>query len=184
MVMVMRCFGESEGKDILLILTVGKRNYHAFILILDQFKLKCDSIINQQSPSKMTNKRIIKTEQAAAPVGPYNQAIAATGELIFVSGQVALDAKTGSLIGDGDIVAQTQQVMANIKAILSEADLGWENVVKTTIYLTDLSNFSTVNEVYGSYFDPETAPARACIEVSGLPKGALVEVECLAVNNP
>ena len=129
----------------------------------------------------MSNKRIIQTAQAPAPVGPYNQAIAARGELIFVSGQVALEASTGSLVGEGDIIAQTKQVMANIEAILSKAEVSWENVVKTTIYLTDLSNFATVNQVYGSYFHPETAPARACIEVSRLPKGALVEIECLAV---
>jgi len=131
----------------------------------------------------MTNRRVIQTDQAAAPVGPYNQAIAAKGEMIFVSGQVALDAKTGSLVGEGDVVAQTKQVMANFEAILNQADLTWENVVKTTIYLTNLSNFSTVNEVYGTYFNADTAPARACIEVSGLPKGALVEVECIAMSN-
>jgi len=130
----------------------------------------------------MTNRRVIQTDQAAAPVGPYNQAIAAKGEMIFVSGQVALDAKTGSLVGEGDVVAQTKQVMANVEAILNQADLTWENVVKTTIYLTNLSNFSTVNEVYGTYFNADTAPARACIEVSGLPKGALVEVECIAMS--
>ncbi len=130
----------------------------------------------------MTNRRVIQTDQAAAPVGPYNQAIAAKGEMIFVSGQVALDAKTGSLVGEGDVVAQTKQVMANVEAILKQADLTWENVVKTTIYLTNLSNFSTVNEVYGTYFKADTAPARACIEVSGLPKGALVEVECIAMS--
>jgi len=129
----------------------------------------------------MTNKRIIQTKQAAAPVGPYNQAIAAQGEMIFVSGQVALDANTGSLVGEGDIITQTKQVMANVEAILREAGVGWENVVKTTIYLTDLSYFSTVNEIYGSYFNSETAPARACVEVSRLPKGALVEVECIAI---
>jgi 2-iminobutanoate/2-iminopropanoate deaminase len=131
----------------------------------------------------MTNRRVIQTDQAAAPVGPYNQAIAAKGEMIFVSGQVALDAQTGSLVGEGDVVAQTKQVMANVEAILKQAELTWENVVKTTIYLTDLSHFSTVNEVYGTYFDAETAPARACIEVSRLPKGALVEVECIAMTS-
>jgi len=129
----------------------------------------------------MTNKRVIQTEQAAAPVGPYNQGIVASGELVFVSGQVALDANTGSLVGEGDLVAQTKQVMANLEAILKAANVGWENVVKTTIYLTDLSHFSTVNDVYGTYFNPETAPARACIEVSRLPKGALVEMECIAM---
>jgi len=129
----------------------------------------------------MTNKRVIQTEQAAAPVGPYNQGIVASGELVFVSGQVALDANTGSLVGEGDLVAQTKQVMANLEAILKAANVGWENVVKTTIYLTDLSHFSTVNDVYGTYFNAETAPARACIEVSRLPKGALVEMECIAM---
>ncbi|MDR9403008.1 MAG: Rid family detoxifying hydrolase [Halothece sp. Uz-M2-17] len=129
------------------------------------------------------NKQVIQTDQAAAPVGPYNQAIAAQGQMIFVSGQVALDAKTGTLVGDGDVTAQTKQVMANVEAILKAAEVNWENVVKTTIYLTDLSNFGTVNEIYGSYFDPETAPARACIEVSRLPKGALVEVECIAMTS-
>ena len=129
------------------------------------------------------NKQVIQTDQAAAPVGPYNQAIAAQGQMIFVSGQVALDAKTGTLVGDGDVIAQTKQVMANVEAILKAAEVNWENVVKTTIYLTDLSNFGTVNEIYGSYFDPETAPARACIEVSRLPKGALVEVECIAMTS-
>lgn len=129
----------------------------------------------------MTNKRIINSEKAAAPVGPYNQAVAMTGELMFISGQVALDAKTGSLVGDGDIVAQTKQVMTNIEAILTEAGVNWNHLVKMTIYLTDLSNFSTVNEVYGSYFDSETAPARACVEVSRLPKGALIEIECMAM---
>lgn len=127
------------------------------------------------------NKRIIKTEQAAAPVGHYNQAIEASGKFLFISGQIALDAQTSSLVGEGDIVAQTQQVMKNLEAILSKAEANWENVVKTTIYLTDLSSFATVNEIYGSYFNPETAPARACIQVSGLPKGALVEIECLAM---
>jgi len=129
----------------------------------------------------MTNKRIIQTDKAAAPVGPYNQAIAAQGEMIFVSGQVALDPNTGSLVGDKDIITQTKQVMANVEAILTQAGVGWENVVKTTIYLADLSYFSTVNEIYGSYFNSETAPARACVEVSRLPKGALVEVECIAI---
>lgn len=129
----------------------------------------------------MSNKRVIQTEAAAAPVGPYNQGIIASGELVFVSGQVALDANTGTLVGEGDIVGQTKQVMANLEAILKAANVSWENVVKTTIYVTDLSNFSTVNEVYGSYFNPQTAPARACIEVSGLPKGALVEMECIAM---
>ncbi len=126
-------------------------------------------------------KRIIQTDRAAAPIGPYNQAIAAQGEMIFISGQVALDANTGSLVGEGDVSAQTKQVMANVKAILTEAGVGWDNVVKTTIYLTDLSDFSTVNEIYGSYFNSETAPARACVEVSRLPKGALVEIECIAI---
>ncbi|NEO26389.1 MAG: RidA family protein, partial [Kamptonema sp. SIO4C4] len=100
---------------------------------------------------------------------------------IFVSGQIPLDPKTGEFVGSGDITRQTQQVMQNVQAILEAAGVTWDNVVKTTIYLSDLSNFATVNQLYGQYFQEASAPARACIEVSGLPKGALVEVECIAI---
>ena len=131
----------------------------------------------------MTNKKIISTENAPAPVGPYNQAIAAKGEMIFVAGQIPLDPQTGKIVGSGDITEQTQQVMRNIEAILEAAGIGWENLVKTTVFLTDLENFASMNQVYLQYFDDTIAPARACVEVSRLPKDVLVEIECIAVQS-
>ncbi len=125
--------------------------------------------------------KVIRTEGAPAPVGPYNQAIAATGQMIFVAGQIPLEPQTGKIVGSGDIAKQTQQVMANIEAILKAAGASWENVVKTTVFLTDLENFAAMNQVYAQYFNEETAPARACVEVSRLPKDVLVEIECIAV---
>ena len=124
--------------------------------------------------------KVIRTEGAPAPVGPYNQAIAATGQMIFVAGQIPLEPQTGEIVGSGDIAKQTQQVMANIEAILKAAGASWENVVKTTVFLTDLENFAAMNQVYAQYFNEETAPARACVEVSRLPKDVLVEIECVA----
>ena len=128
----------------------------------------------------MSNKKVIRTQEAPAPVGPYNQAIATGGELIFVAGQIPLDAYTGEIVGEGDIAQQTKQVMKNIEAILKAAGANWQDVVKTTVFLTDLSNFTAMNQVYADYF-PEQAPARACVEVCRLPKDVLVEIECLAV---
>jgi 2-iminobutanoate/2-iminopropanoate deaminase len=128
----------------------------------------------------MVAKKVIYTDKAPAPVGPYNQAIAAQGELVFLAGQIALNPSTGEIVGEGDIVAQTKQVMSNIEAVLTEAGLTWSNVVKTGVFLSDLSNFQAMNEIYGQYFT-EQAPARACVEVSRLPKDVLVEIECIAV---
>ncbi|MDB9311649.1 RidA family protein [Spirulina sp. CS-785/01] len=127
------------------------------------------------------SKTVIHTPNAPAPVGPYNQAIVASGQMIFVSGQIPLDPQTGEFVGSGDISQQTQQVMQNVQGILEASGVTWENVVKMTIYLTDLSNFGTVNQIYGQYFQEDSAPARACVEVAGLPKGALVEMECIAI---
>lgn len=129
----------------------------------------------------MIEKKIIRTDQAPAPVGPYNQAIAASGTMVFLAGQIALDPGTGKIVGEGDVVAQTKQVMSNIKAVLTEAGADWSNVVKTSVFLTDLADFAAVNQVYGEYFDESTAPARACVEVSRLPKDVLVEIECIAI---
>lgn len=126
-------------------------------------------------------KKVIRTEKAPAPVGPYNQAISTSGTMIFLAGQIALDPDTGEIVGTNDVVAQTKQVMSNIAAILTEAGADWSNVVKTSVFLTDLGNFATVNQVYAQYFDEATAPARACVEVSRLPKDVLVEIECIAV---
>ncbi len=129
----------------------------------------------------MTNHRVIHTDQAPAPVGPYNQAIAATGQFLFVAGQIPLSPKTGEIVGTGDIVQQTQQVMANIEAILQAVGATWGDVVKTTVFLSDLTNFTEMNQVYAQYFNEAMAPARACVEVSRLPKDVLVEIDCIAV---
>lgn len=124
---------------------------------------------------------VIKTNKAPAPVGPYNQAIAAQGKMIFLAGQIALDPATGEIVGPGDVQAQTTQVMANIEGILTAAGATWKDVVKTSVFLQDLGDFQAVNGIYGQYFDEATAPARACVEVSRLPKDVLVEIECIAV---
>ncbi len=129
----------------------------------------------------MGNFQVIRTNNAPSPVGPYNQAIAAQGQLLFLAGQIPLDPETGELVGEDDISQQTQQVMNNIEAILQAAGASWDNVVKTTVFLSNLGNFVPMNQVYAQYFPEETAPARACVEVSRLPKDVLVEIECIAV---
>jgi 2-iminobutanoate/2-iminopropanoate deaminase len=126
-------------------------------------------------------KTVIRTENAPAPVGPYNQAIAVSGQLVFVAGQIPLNPKTGEIVGDQDIVKQTEQVMANLLAVVAAAGAKPEDVVKTTVFLTDLNDFVAMNGVYAQYFDEESAPARACVEVTRLPKDVLVEIECIAV---
>lgn len=126
-------------------------------------------------------KQIINTDKAPAPVGPYNQAISASGQLLFVSGQIPLNPSTGELVGAGDITQQTQQVLTNLKAILTAAGVTCENVVKTTVFLADMNDFATMNAVYSQYFAEATAPARACVQVSRLPKDVLVEIDCIAV---
>ena len=124
-------------------------------------------------------KKIIKTDNAPAPIGPYNQAVQA-GNMLFISGQIALDPKTGELL-QGDVQAETKLVMENLKAILTEAGTDFSKVIKTTIFLMDMGQFAKVNEVYGSYFDNATAPARETVQVSGLPKGVKVEISMIAL---
>ena len=124
-------------------------------------------------------KKIIKTENAPKPIGPYNQAVIA-GNYMFISGQIALNPKNGELI-TGEIQKETTQVMENLKAILSEASLTFENVVKTTIFLSDMNDFSSVNEIYGSYLNNSTAPARETVQVSKLPVGVNVEISMIAM---
>ncbi len=127
------------------------------------------------------SRKVIRTEKAPAPVGPYNQAIAVSGQMIFVAGQIPLDPSTGVIVGDGDVSKQTEQVMVNLEAILTEAGATFEDVVKTTVFLADLNDFAAMNAVYARYFSEDTAPARACVEVSRLPKDVLVEIDCIAV---
>jgi 2-iminobutanoate/2-iminopropanoate deaminase len=128
-------------------------------------------------------RKIIRTESAPAPVGPYNQAIAVSGQLVFVAGQIPLDPVSGTIVGDGDVAKQTEQAIANLKAILGAANANLQDVVKTTVFLVNMNDFAAMNAVYAQYFDEETAPARACVEVSRLPKDVLVEIECIAVVN-
>ncbi len=125
-------------------------------------------------------KKVIYTDKAPVPVGPYSQAISTQGELIFIAGQIPLNPETGEIVGEGDIEAQTRQVMMNIEAILKQAGIDWSSVVKTSVFLSDLANFNFMNQIYAEYFI-EQPPARACVEVSRLPKDVLVEIECIAV---
>ncbi|MAW94027.1 MULTISPECIES: RidA family protein [unclassified Leeuwenhoekiella] len=124
-------------------------------------------------------KKIISTSNAPAPIGPYNQAIFA-GDTLYISGQIPLDPKTGELVS-GDIAKETKMVMKNLEAILTEAGLNFENVVKSSIFLSDMGSFAAVNEVYGSYFNEETAPARETVEVANLPKYVNVEISMIAI---
>jgi len=123
-------------------------------------------------------KRIIRCAEAPAAIGPYSQAVAAGG-FLYLSGMLAIDPISGALVG-GDASAQARQILKNIAALLKSEGLGVENVVKTTVFLTDLSAFGAVNAVYGETF-VKNPPARSCVEVGRLPKDALVEIECVAV---
>lgn len=125
-----------------------------------------------------TMKQVIKTENAPAPIGPYNQAILANGTL-YMSGQIALDPKTGELIND-DVESETRQVMANLQAVLKEAGMDFSNVVKSSIFLVDMNDFTKVNEVYGKSFGDD-APARETVQVARLPKDVKVEISMIAV---
>lgn len=122
-------------------------------------------------------KKIINTSNAPAPIGPYNQAVFA-GNLLFVSGQVAINPASGN-IDAKDIIGETHQVMHNLKAILAEVKMDFSNVVKTTIFLSDMNLFATVNEIYGKYFSGDF-PARETVAVKGLPKNVNIEISVIA----
>lgn len=122
----------------------------------------------------------IHTEAAPAPVGPYNQAVVAGG-VVYCSGQIALDPSSGAMVGDGDVEAETRQVLANLQAVLAAAGGGPRQVVRTTVFLTDLADFARVNALYAELFGEGVSPARACVQVAALPKGARVEIDAIAV---
>lgn len=124
-------------------------------------------------------KKIIFTENAPAPIGPYNQAVLA-GNTLYTSGQIAINPKSGELV-TADIETETKQVMENMKAVLEAAGMTFENVVKSTIFITDMNDFGTINTIYGSYFNETTAPARETVQVAGLPKNVNVEISMIAV---
>lgn len=123
-------------------------------------------------------KTIINTNNAPAPIGPYSQAVAANG-LLFVSGQIPMNPATGEIVTTG-ITDEALQVMENLKAILTEAGTGFDQIIKTTIFLTDMGTFAQVNEVYGKYFTANF-PARETVQVAGLPKGVNVEISVIAL---
>jgi 2-iminobutanoate/2-iminopropanoate deaminase len=122
-------------------------------------------------------KKIISTNEAPGAIGPYSQAVR-IGSFLFCSGQIPLDPKSGQIVA-GDIAAQTRRVLDNIAAVLRAEGLTFDSVVKTTVFLTDLGDFQTVNEIYGSYFK-QSPPARSTVQVSALPKGAKIEIEAIA----
>jgi 2-iminobutanoate/2-iminopropanoate deaminase len=127
-------------------------------------------------------REVIHTDDAPKAIGPYSQAIRidAGGKLVYTSGQIPLDPATGAIVGGGDVVAEAEQVMKNLEAVLAAAGTGFDRVVKTTIFLTDLGDFAKVNEVYGRRF-PAAPPARSTVQVAALPRGVKVEIEVLAL---
>jgi len=125
-------------------------------------------------------KKIVSTNEAPAAIGPYSQAVR-SGRFLFCSGQIPLDPKSGEILS-GDIATQTRRVLDNIAAVLRTEGLTFDNVIKTTIFLTSLGDFQTVNEVYGSYFK-QGPPARSTVQVSALPRGANVEIEVIAATD-
>ena len=124
-------------------------------------------------------KKIITTTKAPAPIGPYNQAVL-TGNTLYTSGQIAINPENGELVLDS-INIETKQVMENLKEVLAAADMTFENVIKTSIFISDMNNFSEINAVYGEYFNEETAPARETVEVANLPKFVNVEISAIAI---
>ncbi|HEY2746059.1 MAG TPA: RidA family protein [Polyangia bacterium] len=124
-------------------------------------------------------KTVVHSDEAPKAIGPYSQAIKA-GNLLFCSGQIPLDHKSGEMVGASDLRAQATRVMQNLEAVLKAGGASFASVVKTTIYLKDLGDFGAVNEIYGGYFK-EAPPARATVQVAGLPRGALVEIDAIAV---
>ena len=123
-------------------------------------------------------KKIITTDNAPAPIGPYNQAVL-LGDILYTSGQIAINPKTGALEIE-NIESETTLVMENLKAILEAAEMTFENVIKSSIFVSDMHNFSKINEIYGRYFNAETAPARETVEVANLPKFVNVEISVIA----
>ena len=136
-------------------------------------------VLNKETLDIKKMKKIITTNKAPEPIGPYNQAVLA-GNTLYTSGQIAFNPETGALVLD-NIQAETRQVMENLKQVLLAADMTFENVIKTSIFISDMHNFSEINTVYGAYFNNETAPARETVEVANLPKFVNVEISAIAI---
>lgn len=127
----------------------------------------------------MTDRTVVSSPDAPAAIGPYSQAIS-TGGLVFCSGQIALDPATGEMVGD-DAAAQADRALQNLAAVLAAAGSGLDRVVRCTVFLASMDDFAAVNEVYARYFTGDAPPSRACVAAAGLPKGALFEVDCIAL---
>lgn len=125
-------------------------------------------------------KKIINTTDAPAPIGPYNQAIL-IGNTLYTSGQIAINPKTGDLVLE-NIETETKQVMANLKAVLAAANMTFENVIKSSIFISNMDDFEVINSIYGNYFNEATAPARETVQVARLPKNVNVEISVIAIN--
>jgi len=157
------------------------RKFILFLSIISSFGLYAQNNvgeINITVPYRETAKKVNTSTVVPAPIGPYSQGVQA-GNMLFVSGQIALDSRTGKII-EGDIKAEAEGVMKNVKAVIEEAGFEMRNIVKTTIYLTDIASFKTVNEVYATFFSGNY-PARETVQVVALPKGARVEISVIAV---
>jgi 2-iminobutanoate/2-iminopropanoate deaminase len=124
-------------------------------------------------------KKIIFTEKAPAPIGPYNQAVL-VGNMLYTSGQIAINPLNNELVLE-NIESETKQVMENLKAVLEAAEMTFENVIKVSIFISDMDNFSKINTIYGAYFNESTAPARETVQVAGLPKNVNVEISVIAI---
>jgi len=155
----------------------GKIEANPIVPIDKNFKY-LTSIITKNHQAH-TMKKIINTTKAPVPIGPYNQAILIK-DTLYISGQIPIDPATGKLV-EGDIKKETKQSMENLKAILDEVGMTFEHVVKTSIFIKDMNQFGEINEIYGTYFDAETAPARETVEVANLPKFVNVEISMIAV---
>ncbi len=130
---------------------------------------------------KSMERTVIETNSAPKAIGPYSQAIMANG-FVFTSGQIPLDPATGAFVGEGDVRAQAERVMENLRGVLTAAGTAFARVIKTNIFLADMGDFATVNEVYARYFEGIAPPARSTVQVAALPKGALVEIEMVALS--
>lgn len=144
-----------------------------------EFEFEFELEINRIGFNHTFMKKIITTNNAPAPIGPYNQAVL-SGNTLYISGQIPIDPATGKLV-EGDIAKETKQSMENLKAILTAAGMTFENVVKTSIFIADMNQFAEINAVYATYFNTESAPARETVEVANLPKFVNVEISMIAV---
>jgi len=150
-----------------------------FLLMLGCAAPKTEEVKEKTNTTEVTPRQIIKTDKAPLPIGPYNQGIV-VGNTLYAAGQIAIDPSSNEMVTES-IEAEANQVLQNLKQVIEAADFSMDQVVKTTIYMTDLNNFSTVNEIYGKYFKEGNAPARVTVQVAALPKNASLEISMIAV---